>query len=43
MREREREAERGREREGQRIQSRLCANSSESNAGLDLTDYEIMT
>ena len=32
-----------REREGQRIQSRLHANSREPNARLELMNHEIMT
>ena len=32
-----------RERERERIPNRLCAVSTESNAGLDLTNREIMT
>ena len=35
--------ERGRERGGQRIWSGLCADSSEPDSGLELTNYEIMT
>ena len=50
-RERERERKRkrktvsrgGTEREGERIPSRLCATSTEPNAGLKLTNREIMT
>ena len=48
--EREREREnvgvhvgRGRDRGEQRIQSGLCADSRESDAGLELTSHEIMT
>ena len=33
----------GAERERQRIQSRLCADSRESDAGLELVNPEIMT
>ena len=33
----------GAERGGKRIPSRLCAVSTESNAGLQLTNCEIMT
>ena len=49
LREREREREResdwgrGRETGRQRIPSRLCAASAEPNAGLELTNQEIMT
>ena len=49
MRERERERERahasrgGAEREGERIPSRFHAVSAEPNAGLDLTNHEIVT
>ena len=39
--ERERERERG--REGGRIPSRLCAVSTEPDAGLELTNCEIVT
>ena len=28
---------------GQRIQSRICADSSEPNVGLELTNHKIMT
>ena len=31
------------QREGNRIRSRLCANSSEPDVGLKLTIYKIMT
>ena len=41
--ERERERGRGRERGGQRICSRLCAESREPDVGLELTNREIMT
>ena len=45
--ERERERERARmwegQREGDRIQSGLCGDSRESNAGPELTNHEIMT
>ena len=34
---------RSREREGERSPSRLCAASTEPDAGLELTDREIMT
>ena len=34
---------RQREREGQKIPSTLCADSSEPNVGLELTNREIMT
>ena len=34
---------RGREREGQRIQSRLCSDSTEPDVGLELTNCEIVT
>ena len=33
----------GQRKRGQRIQSRLCADSSEPNVGLELTNCEIMT
>ena len=33
----------GAEREGDRILSGLCADSSEPNVGLELTNYKIMT
>ena len=33
----------GVERKGQRIRSRLCADSSEPDVGLELTNCEIMT
>ena len=33
----------GQRRWGQRIQSRLCADSSEPDVGLELANYEIMT
>ena len=42
-REREHKWRRGRQRGGQRIQSRLCADSSEPDVGLKLTNREIMT
>ena len=46
-REREREKENkcgeGAEREGQKIQSRLCADSREPDVGLELMNHEIMT
>ena len=34
---------RGRDRREQRIPSRLCADSTEADVGLELTDCEIMT
>ena len=34
---------RGREREEERIPSRICTVSTEPYMGLDLTNYEIMT
>ena len=37
----ERKREQGRERGGQRIPSRLCADSSEPNVGLELMNHEI--
>ena len=46
LRERQREegeGGRGRERWGDRISSRLCAVSTESDTGLDLTNHDIMT
>ena len=45
LRERQRACEqgRGREREGKRIPGRLHAVGTEPNAGLDLTNREIMT
>ena len=44
LRKGEHEQGRGREteREGERIPSRLCAVSTEPNAGLDPTNHEIM-
>ena len=42
-REREREWGRGRERGRERMSSRLCAVSTESDVGLELTNHEIMT
>ena len=42
-RERKHKQGRGRERGGQKIWSRLWAYSSEPKAGLELTNYEIMT
>ena len=33
----------GREREGQRIQSGLCADSRQPDVGLELTNHEITT
>ena len=39
----EREFQAERERETDRIRSRLCAVSAEPNKGLDLTNHEIMT
>ena len=42
MRRREHERGRGREREGQRILSRLSADSREPSVGLELTNCEIM-
>ena len=42
LRERENE-ERSRKRREQRIQSRLCTDNGEPNAGLELTNSEIMT
>ena len=42
-RERVHEREVGRERGRQRIQSRLCAESGEPDAGLELMSHEIMT
>ena len=42
-RERAQAGERQRERGRQRIQSRLCADSREPDAGLKLMNYEIMT
>ena len=41
--ERERAVEGQRERERERIPSRLCTVSAESGVGLELTDREIMT
>ena len=43
MREREHEQEGGREREGERIPSRLHSVRPEPDVGLDLTNHEIMT
>ena len=45
VREREREhaSGEGAEREGQRIQSRVCADSREPDVGLELMNGEIMT
>ena len=40
LRERER---RSRERGGERIQSKLCANSREPNTGLELMNHEVTT
>ena len=37
------EGQRGRERGRQRMQSRLCADSREPDAGLELTNPEIVT
>ena len=42
-RQRDRERERKRERERERIPSRLCTVSAEPDAGLNLTNREIMT
>ena len=42
-RERQRESKRGRGGEGQRLRSRLCADSTEPDEGLELTNREIMT
>ena len=42
-REREREIERERERERESIPSRLCTVTKEPDAGLKLTNSEIMT
>ena len=42
-RERESKEERGRKRGRERIQTRLCAVSTEPNAGLDPTNHEIVT
>ena len=39
----ERKSRGGAERGGQRTQSRICADSREGNAGLELTNHEIMT
>ena len=41
--ERESKQRRGRERERERIPSRLCTVSTESDTELDLTNREIMT
>ena len=41
--EREHEQERGRDREGQRIRSGICTDSPEPDAGLQLTNHEIVT
>ena len=42
-RERESEQGRGRKRGGQRIQSRLCADNRQPDAGLELMNHKIMT
>ena len=42
-RKRERTSREGAETRGQRIQSRLCTDSREPDAGLELTNHEIMT
>ena len=39
----ERWCRQGRDRERERIRSRLCADSREPNVGLELTNPEIMT
>ena len=43
LREREGEHEQERSRERERIHSRLLADSSESDVGLELKNHEIMT
>ena len=42
-RKRERTSREGAEIGGQRIQSRLCTDSREPDAGLELTNHEMMT